>query len=115
LTFEQGDIITLDFSPTQGHEQSGYRPALVVSRNFYNAKTGYIVVCPITSTLKSFPMWIALDERTKTTGYVICEQIRTFDVKARNPKLIEKIPEDFLRQVINIVTSIFEGENAGPA
>jgi len=109
LTFEQGDIIALDFSPTQGHEQSGYRPSLVVSRNVYNAKTGFVVVCPITNTLKSFPTRVSLDGRTQTTGFVICEQIRTIDMKARNPKFIEKIPGDLLRQTLDIVSSIFEG------
>jgi len=75
MTFEQGDIITLDFSPTQGHEQSGYRPALVVSKNLYNVKTGFVVVCPITNTSKPFPTRVLLDERTQTTGFVICEYI----------------------------------------
>jgi len=110
LTFEQGDIIALDFSPTQGHEQSGYRPALVVSRNLYNAKTGFVVVCPITNTLKPFPTRIALDERTQTTGFVICEQIRTIDVAARSPRFFEKLPDDLLRQALDIVSSVFQGE-----
>ena len=113
MIFEQGDIIALDFSPAQGHEQSGYRPSLVVSRNIYNSKTGFIVVCPITNTLKPFPTRVSLDERTQTTGFVICEQVRTIDVKARNPKLIEKIPGDLLRQVLDIVSSVVAGaENA---
>lgn len=106
MTFEQGDIIALDFSPTQGHEQPGYRPSLVVSRNVYNTKTGFVVVCPITNTLKPFPTRIFLDERTQTTGSVICEQVRTMDLNARTPKFIEKIPDDILRQVLDIVSSI---------
>jgi mRNA interferase MazF len=108
LIFEQGDIIALDFSPTEGHEQTGYRPALVVSRNLYNAKTGFVVVCPITNTKRGYPSRIALDGRTKTTGFVICEQLRTMDVGARKLTFIEKIPEDLLRQSIEIVSSIFE-------
>ena len=108
MTFKQGDIVALDFSPTHGHEQAGYRPALVVSRDLYNAKTGYVVVCPITNTLKSFPTRIALDERTKTTGFILCEQVRTIDVEARAPKFLEKIPEDLFQQAIEIVSSIFE-------
>ena len=108
MTFKQGDIVALDFSPTQGHEQTGYRPSLVISRDFYNEKTGYIIVCPITTTLKPFPLRISLDSRTKTTGDIICEQMRTIDVAARNPKFLEKIPEDLLRQVMEIISSIFE-------
>jgi len=109
MSFERGDIIAVDLSPTLGHEQSGYRPALVVSRDLYNIKTGFIVVCPITNTPRPFPMRIALDERTNTVGYILCEQIRTIDTKARTPKHIEKLPEDLLQQVIDIVVSIFEG------
>ena len=108
MTFEQGDLIALNFSPTQGHEQSGLRTSLVVSRNIYNAKTGFVVVCPITNSLKHFPTRISLDERTQTTGFVICEQVRTMDVKARTPKFLEKIPEDLLRQTLDIVSSVFE-------
>ena len=107
MTFKPGDIVALDFSPTQGHEQSGYRPALVFSKELYNAKTGYVVVCPITNTLKSFPTRVALDERTKTTGLIIYEQIRTIDAEAKAPRYLEKIPEDLFGQAIDIVSSIF--------
>jgi mRNA interferase MazF len=109
VNFEQGDIINFDFSPTMGHEQSGYRPAVVVSRNLYNKHTGQVVVCPITNAAKPFPMRVALDSRTNTTGFVICEQVRTIDVNARNPKYIEQLPDDLFNRVSDLVVSIFEG------
>ncbi len=31
VSFNKGDIIKVDFNPTLGREQSGYRPALVIS------------------------------------------------------------------------------------
>ena len=34
----QGDIIKVDFNPQAGHEQAGYRPALVISNDFFNQK-----------------------------------------------------------------------------
>ena len=33
---KQGNIIYMNFDPTKGHEQEGYRPALVVSNDDYN-------------------------------------------------------------------------------
>ena len=36
--FSQGDIIVLDLDPRAGHEQSGSRPALVISRDLFNAR-----------------------------------------------------------------------------
>ena len=33
---ERGDLIKISFDPTIGHEQSGYRPALVISNNIFH-------------------------------------------------------------------------------
>lgn len=106
MEFQQGDIIYVDFSPTSGHEQSGKRPALVVSNDDFNQITGLVVVCPITSKIKDFPSHINLDDRTETVGQVLCEHVRTLDVKARNATKKEECPSDILLNVIKIVKSI---------
>ena len=110
MTFKQGDIIKFDFDPTKGHEQAGYRPALVVSRTLFNQNTGQVVVCPITSKSKPFPMRIPLDDRTQTQGYLICDQVRTIDVAARNPQFVETLPEDLLEKALVTISAIFEME-----
>jgi mRNA interferase MazF len=35
---KQGDIIKMNFNPQRGHEQAGYRPAVVISNDFFNGK-----------------------------------------------------------------------------
>ena len=40
---KQGDVIYMNFSPTKGHEQEGYRPALVVSNDDYNKMCGGMI------------------------------------------------------------------------
>lgn len=104
----QGDIIKLDFNPRKGHEQAGFRPAIVVSNDFFNEKTNMTIVCPITNTNNHFPLHIPLDERTKTTGVVLCEHIKSIDLTARPFDFIEKAPNDILKKVINIVFSEIE-------
>jgi len=104
----QGDIIKLDFTPQAGHEQAGYRPALVVSNDFFNAKTNLAIVCPITNTNNCFPLHIPLDGRTKTTGVILCEHIKALDIQQRQYKIIEQIPNDILQNVIEIVFSEIE-------
>ena len=37
---DAGDVVWLEFDPQAGHEQSGHRPALVISPAAYNGKTG---------------------------------------------------------------------------
>ena len=39
-TPEQGDIVWLTLNPQKGHEQSGRRPAVVLSPSSYNLKVG---------------------------------------------------------------------------
>ena len=105
---KQGDIIKLNFNPQSGHEQAGYRPAVVISNDFFNSKTNMAILCPITNTNKPFPLHVALDNRTITTGVVLCEHVKSLDINARNYKLIERIPSDLLNQIINIVFSEIE-------
>ncbi|MCD7777284.1 MAG: type II toxin-antitoxin system PemK/MazF family toxin [Clostridiales bacterium] len=57
----QGEIIKISFNPQSGHEQVGYRPAVVVSNNDFNKYTKMALVCPITNTNNSFPLHIPLD------------------------------------------------------
>ncbi|GHV96145.1 mRNA interferase PemK [Spirochaetia bacterium] len=107
---KQGHIIWLDFNPQIGHEQKGRRPALVVSNNTFNNFSNLAMVCPITNTDKSYPFHIKLDERTKTTGVVLCDQTRTLDINARNYTFIEEIPEDILFDVVDIINGFIEIE-----
>jgi len=105
---KQGDIISLEFDPQAGHEQKGKRPAIVVSNNVYNNFTKIAIVCPITNTDKGFPLHVVLDNRTKTTGVVMCEQVKALDIKARNAVFKEKIPRDLLNEIIDILIGFVE-------
>ena len=100
---KQGDVIKINFNPNKGHEQAGYRPALVVSNNIYNNQTKMAIVCPITNTTKGFPLHIELDSRVETTGAILCEHVRAMDIYERGYKYIEKLPEDLLRRVAEII------------
>ena len=111
MIINQGDIIKFNFDPTLGHEQSGFRPAVVISRKSYHQKTGLAVVCPINSTSHPYPTWIPLEESTVTRGFVLCEQIRTIDVSARNPIFIEKLGDAVLERILAVVHSITEKED----
>src|SRR6202171_3404034 len=45
---ERGDIYLVSLDPTQGHEQQGRRPVLVVSPGAFNRLTKVPIVLPIT-------------------------------------------------------------------
>ena len=105
---KQGDIIKLDFDPQAGHEQAGYRPALVISNDFFNQKTNLTIVCPITNTDNCFPLHISLDDRTMTKGVILCEHVKALDLNARPYKVVEQIPKDLLEKAIDVVFSEIE-------
>ena len=100
---KQGDIIKINFNPNKGHEQAGYRPALVISNNTYNNQTKMAIVCPITNTSKEFPLHVELDERVDITGVLLCEHVRAMDIDDRGYKYIEKLPKDLLKKVSEII------------
>jgi len=105
---KQGDIIKIDFNPKSGHEQAGSRPAVVISNNYFNEKAKLAIVCPITNTDKDFPLHVRLDDRTKTTGVVLCEHVKSLDINSRTYKTIETMPKDILENVINKVFAEIE-------
>ena len=105
---KQGTIIKINFNPQAGHEQAGYRPAIVISNDIFNEKTNLSIVCPITNTNNHFPLHIPLDKRTKTTGVILCEHLKALDLNTRKYQVVEELPEDLLEQVIDIVYSEIE-------
>ena len=89
---ERGDAVWLDFNPQAGHEQAGKRPAIVLSPAAYNRKVGLCLFCPITSQAKGYPFEVAIPAGLKVTGVVLADQVKSLDWKARNAKLIARLP-----------------------
>jgi len=103
---KQGEIISVNFSPTKGREQKGERPALVISNTKYNHKSGFVLACPITSTTRPLNIRVPLDERTKTQGDILCEQVRIIDLQERPYKVIEAAPNDIFQKVYKTINAL---------
>lgn len=102
--FKQGDIIKMNFNPTRGHEQRGYRPALVISNDEFNSMCGGIIkVLAITSNEKEFPLNISLPEGLPIYGKVLLEHERSIDENAteRDCKKICSVSDDFLQDILS--------------
>lgn len=70
----------LDLDPTVGREQSGLRPAIVVSSRFHLALTGGALVSVLPLTTRERPGWahrVRIDAPGKRTGWAVTEQVRT--------------------------------------
>ncbi len=100
----KGDLVALSFEPQSGHEQRGRRPALVISNDLFNQSTGLAIVCPITRAHRNVPFHVALPKETTTvTGFVMVEQVKTVDFRARRVRYIDKMPDPTLYKVLGIL------------
>jgi len=106
---KQGDIIKIDLNPTKGHEQRGYRPVVVVNNASHSRVSNLKMVCPITNTDRKSPVHVRLDGLV-TTGFVMCDQIRAVDIRARDYRIVETIDSDTLWQVCDIIQGAVDVE-----
>jgi len=100
---KKGDILVATFDPQSGHEQKGRRPALVISNDLFNGRTGLAVVCPITNTNRGFPFHVPIPASLTVTGFIMVEQVKSIDFKTRRARKIESIPEETLDEVLSIL------------
>jgi len=91
------------FRPQIGHKQSGRRPALVVSHDLFNQRTGLAIVCPITNTRRDYPFHVAIPQGSDVSGFVMVEQVRSIDYRARQAKRIGKAPEQVLQEALSLL------------
>lgn len=81
---EAGDLIWTDFDPRRGREQSGKRPALVVSPRAFFRVSHFAIVCPITSRVRPFATSVVLPEGLPIAGEILTSHVRSIDTMARS-------------------------------
>ena len=96
---DMGHVINVDMDPVAGHEQGGWRPAIVLSPNAYNSKTSLLVAVPVTNQMKGYPFEVQLSAQMKTTGVALADQIKNLDWRARRMKYVEIAPPEVLKAI----------------
>ena len=79
-----GDIVWVSFNPQTGHEQSGHRPAVVLSPATYNAKTSLMVCCPLTTQIKNYPFEVLIAGPSRSA--VLADQVKSLDWRKRRAR-----------------------------
>lgn len=98
---ERGDLVWLQFTPHSGHEQSGKRPALVISPVSYNGKVGLSLLCPVTSKIKGYPFEVIIPQDLPIEGAILSDQMKSLDWQSRQATFICKVPVETLNEVIS--------------
>ncbi len=100
---QKGDFIALSFDPQSGHEQRGRHPALVISNFLFNKHTGLAIVCPITNTNRNIPFHLPVPGLSSLTGFVMVDQVKSIDYRARKAKFIEEAPVDLVEDTLEVL------------
>ena len=95
---DASDVVWLEFDPQAGHEQAGHRPALVISPASYNAKTGLMVCCPMTTQIKGHPFEV-VTQVDDVDCAVLSDQVKSLDWKVRKAKKKAVVPADVMLHV----------------
>ena len=96
----RGDVVWIDMQPQAGHEQSGRRPAIVLSPKSYNGKVGLALLCPITNQVKGYPFEVIIPSGLKVAGVVLSDQVKSLDWKIRNAEFCDKLPEEAVLEIL---------------
>lgn len=111
----QGEFIWVEFDPSAGREQRGRRPALVVSSSSYNQNSSVCIACPVTTGGKPWPWRVALGEGSPVQGWVLVDQIKTIDLKARAARKSDQfaLPAD-MKKVLTFMSLLFNMQKSQP-
>lgn len=103
---KRNDIIWLDFEPTKGREIGKYRPALVLSSEEYNKRTGLVIICPISTSVRGGPTEVPVNNLDKPS-VVAASLIQTLSWADRQAKLISTaevgVMDDVLMRLIPLI------------
>ena len=107
---KRGDIYLVSLDPTEGREQRGSRPVLIVSPEAFNEATRLPVVCPITNG-GDFARRIGFAvpiSGIRTTGVIRCDQPRVLDLAARHGRKVDTLPDTIMQDVLARIATLFE-------
>jgi mRNA interferase MazF len=102
-----GDVVWITLTPQAGHEPAGRRPAVVITPESYNGKTGLAIFCPVTSQIKNYPFEVLLPAGLPVAGAILSDQVKSLDWCALNAELICALPDETISEVLRKLATLF--------
>jgi mRNA interferase MazF len=107
---ERADLVWIDFDPQAGREQSGRRPAVVLSPSAYNRKVGLGLFCPVTNQTKGYAWEVAIPAGLGVTGVILADQVRSLNWKERQARFAGTLPREVLDEVLDKTLTLLDPE-----
>jgi mRNA interferase MazF len=100
---DEGHIVYTNFTPSAGHEQDGYRPAVVLSKAAYN-RSGLMICVPMTTKPRGLQTEVPITSfEPDRTSVAIASQVHTKDWGERGIKHVGRVTQAELHHIRYIV------------
>ena len=95
---DRGDLVLIDMR--RGDDSHcERRPALVVSPERYNRRSGLALMCAVSSKAKGYPFEVPLPEG-RVEGVVLADHLRSTDWLARQAEIVGRVPARVVADVL---------------
>jgi len=104
MEVRRGDVVVVDLDPTEGSEQRGRRPCLVVQNDVGNENAPTTIVVPFTTSsgdrLYPFEVLVpAAESPLREDSVALCNQIRTVSIEHRITDAPGAVPDARMEEI----------------
>lgn len=97
------DVVWLDFEPTKGREIGKYRPALVLSSQEYNRRTGLLICCPISTSIRGGATEVPIGNLDQPS-VIAANLVQTLAWRERKAeKIVTAKPDEFRETLLKLL------------
>lgn len=99
------EVYFIDLNPTIGSEINKIRPCVIISPNEMNNALNTVIVAPLTSTIKNYPVRVNCIIENKQ-GQIALDRLRSID-KTRLKRKIAVLDETIQKKVVDTLIKMF--------
>lgn len=100
---DRRDVVWLDFEPTKGREIGKYRPSLVLSSRDYNRRTGLLICCPISTSIRGGSTEVPIGNLDQPS-VIAANLVQTLAWQERKAKrIISATPDEFRATLLKLL------------
>ena len=115
-TPNRGDLVHMNFSPSEGHEMAERHYAIVLSPLHYNRQARMALVCPITSRSRGWAWETELPAGLlpakagvgNVRSFIISDAVRQVDYREREMEFVATAPAPIVEEVLDKLLTLLE-------
>jgi mRNA interferase MazF len=97
---DRGDVVLLSFPVDSSRTIAGRRPAVVLSPQAYNSRTGLALFSPVFTEVKGYPFEVLLPPGLPVQGALLADQAVSLDWRAHRAERICSLPIDTIEEAL---------------